>query len=377
MPVPSPRTVFPTPSPPTDRCPGALRPHAAADGALVRLRLPGGRISGPALARLGALSAEFGDGSLHLTSRGNLQVRGLADPVPDAFSAGLSAAGLLPSPTHERVRNIVASPLSGIAGGRADIRTLIPRLDEGLRADPALAGLSGRFLFGLDDGRGDIAALRPDVWARCLDGATARIGVGGFAGPAVPLVEAPSALLELARRFLAAAGGAWNARGLPDGGRGLLDGGLADGGLADGGLADEAPAPEPMRYGLLGTAASVLVPLGVLGPQQISAISGRSVVVTPWRGLVVEGVGDPAALDALVAAGLTADPDSPWARITACVGAPGCAKSAGDTHARARELAAAQTLTAQAPVPIHVIGCERACGAPTFHHNRVLVRSVQ
>lgn len=335
---------------------------------MVRLRLPGGRISGPALARLGELSAEFGDGALHLTSRGNLQIRGLEDPLPDAFSAGLSAAGLLPSPTHERVRNIVASPLSGIAGGRADIRSLILELDEGLRSAPTLAGLSGRFLFGLDDGRGDIAALGPDVWARCVDGVSARVGVGGFAGPLVPLAEVPSALLDLAGRFLAAADGLWNVRRLPDGGRGLL---------ADPTLPAPEPiapdAPDPMAYGLLDAAASVLVPLGVLGPRQISAVSrGGDVVVTPWRGLVIEGVEGQEALDPLVAAGLIADPDSPWARITACVGSPGCAKSGGDTHARARQLAAAGT-----PRPVHVIGCERACGAPTFHHDRVLVRSMQ
>ncbi len=326
---------------------------------LKRLRLPGGQISGTALTELGALSGEFGDGDLHLTSRGNLQIRGLADPLPDAFVAGLAAAGLLPSPTHERARNMVASPLSGIAGGRADVRPLVPALDRQLCADAGLAGLSGRFLFGVDDGRGDLAALRPDVWVRFEDDRYARLGVGAFAGPLVATGDVPAAMLDLARRFLVAAGGVWNARKLPDGGRGLLSTPVPD----------APPPPAPMRYGLLDGAASVLVPLGVLGPQQISAIGDGIVVVTPWRGLVLAGVAD---LGPLAAAGLAVDADSPWAMITACVGSPGCVNSAGDTRAVARQRAAAG-----APHPLHVIGCERACGAPTFDHERVLVRSMQ
>ena len=346
----------------SDRCPGALRPHAAADGALVRLRVPGGRTSGPALAALGALSAEFGDGRVHLTSRGNLQIRGLADPLPDQFLSGLAAAGLLPSPTHERVRNVVASPLSGIAGGRADLRSLVPELDRLLCAEPNLAELSGRFLFGLDDGRGDIMALRPDVWASCLDAETARLGAAGFEGPKVPLAQVPAALIDLAHRFLRASGGLWNVRKLPDGGRGLLDSPQPR----------VAVDPEPMRYGAVGAgAASVLAPLGVLGPEQIAAAAAGTgdVVVTPWRGLVISGAAD---LEPLLRAGLVVDPGSPWMRITACIGAPGCAKSAGDTHAAARELAAVGV-----DRPTHVIGCERACGAPTFDHDRVVVRSAE
>lgn len=347
--------VLPSQTP--DRCPGALRPHAAADGALVRLRLPGGRISGPALAALGALSAEFGDGSLHLTSRGNLQVRGLADPLPDAFADGLAVAGLLPSTTHERVRNIVASPLSGIVGGRADVRPLAPELDRLLCADPALAELSGRFLFGIDDGRGDIAALRPDVWARCVDSESALLGVGTFAGPRVALAAVPAALIALAAQFLRVSEGRWRARQLPDGGRDLLPAATED----------LPPDPEPMPYGSLPGAASVLVPLGVLGPRQVAAIAADEVIVTPWRGLVLVGSAD---LEPLTGAGLVASAESPWARITACIGAPGCAKSAGDTHALAREIAARGV-----GPPVHVIGCERACGAPTFHHDREVVRS--
>ena len=50
--------------------------------------------------------------------------------------AAVADTGLLPSPTHERVRNIVASPLSGRVGGLADVRGWVEALDRALQADP-------------------------------------------------------------------------------------------------------------------------------------------------------------------------------------------------------------------------------------------------
>ena len=52
--------------------------HAAADGGLVRVRVPGGMLSASQFAALLAASTRHSDGSLELTSRGNVQLRGLA-----------------------------------------------------------------------------------------------------------------------------------------------------------------------------------------------------------------------------------------------------------------------------------------------------------
>ncbi|MFD0530853.1 hypothetical protein ACFQ1I_36085 [Kitasatospora arboriphila] len=52
----------------------------------------------------------LGDGALETTSRGNVQLRGLASACGAELADRLRAVGLLPSDTHERVRNIVASP---------------------------------------------------------------------------------------------------------------------------------------------------------------------------------------------------------------------------------------------------------------------------
>src|SRR4051812_29203442 len=157
--LPGPVTALPTRDR-ADACPGALQTHAAADGALARVRVPGGGLSSAQLAALASAARELGDGALELTSRGNVQLRGLAPGTEPELGDRLAGAGLLPSPTHERIRNVLASTLSGrTSGGVVDVRPWVPALDAGLCADPQLAGLPGRFLVTLDDGRGDVAGL--------------------------------------------------------------------------------------------------------------------------------------------------------------------------------------------------------------------------
>ena len=60
-----------------DLCPGVFRPWPADDGALVRLRLPGGHLSRTTLLSLVAVAEQYGDGRVHLTTRANLQLRAL------------------------------------------------------------------------------------------------------------------------------------------------------------------------------------------------------------------------------------------------------------------------------------------------------------
>ena len=58
------------------------------------------------------------------------------------------------------------------------------------------------------------------------------------------------------------------------------------------------------------------------------------------------------------------DDDTAWAQVSACVGAPFCARARIDTTAIATAL-----VPPAAPLPrTHVSGCERRCGAPTGDH---------
>ena len=76
-----------------DACPGALQLHQAADGALARVRLPGGVISPAQLAALAHAATRFGSPAMELTSRGNIQLRAITDTAAVAEIA--AAAGLL------------------------------------------------------------------------------------------------------------------------------------------------------------------------------------------------------------------------------------------------------------------------------------------
>ncbi len=400
-----------------DACPGALRLHAADDGALARVRVPGGVLTVRQARVLADAALRLGDGELHLTSRGNVQLRGLRDACGGELAGMLEEAGLLPSPEHERVRNVVASPLSGLDGrGAREVRPWLTALDAALCASTAARGLSGRFLFALDDGRGDVASLGADVTVRATAGDGALISIGSARESLrVAADDAPGAALLAAEVFLEFARDAgervWRVdelgprsaelaiavrRRVAEAGIGCVavprdevptdgvptDGGLTDGDLTDGDLTDGFPknaaatagGPPP---GVRGSALCVHAPLGRLTAVQWRELTDAAPVelrLTPWRGIVVPAPDTTAsdrgaALSRLAAAGLVTDPSSPWLRVGACVGRPGCGKSRADVRAdAARTLAAAGA----SHLPLYWSGCERRCGHPGGGHVDVL-----
>ncbi len=459
-----------------DACPGALQTHAAADGALARVRVPGGLLTGGQLRALAAAARDLGDGALELTSRGNVQLRGLAPGAEVGLGDRLAAAGLLPSATHERVRNVLASALTGRAGGHVDVRPWVQTLDAALCADPALAALPGRYLATLDDGRGDVAGLGGDVGLLALSPDTVALTLAGVDSGLRTTPDGAVALaLAATRAFLderAAQGGtAWRLAELDDGPRRVaarittsspddrgvgghpgeqedrallrertpssppLGGGprpphrseedpvlptgegprpphpsRARGGALDGAAASLWTGPEPLDgagasgRGLPGTgpglsaagarhpaavssggrrsgepvgsvvqvdgrvALVAVVPLGRLSADQADLLAriADEVQLTPWRSVVVPDLAEDAVDDAAVAlhrTGMVFDAASPWTRVTACAGRPGCAKSLADVRADAARAVATGTLPADGARQ-HWAGCERRCGRP-------------
>jgi precorrin-3B synthase len=339
--------VPPEPAVGLDRCPGLLRPHLAEDGALVRVRVPGGQVSVAVLGQLLEAAAADGADTLQLTSRGNLQLRALPNPLPERFVSRVEATGLLPSASHERVRNILASPLS------PHLAPLVAELDRGLTADPGLAELSGRFLFALADRSGSVLSEPFDLaWQGVGDDGEGVLLANGLGMP-VPRDRAVAELLDRARTFLACRGSAsvWNVRGLP--GEAAVFAGMT---------AYEPVVAPPLRPGVVGEDLCAGVPLGFLTAAHVRALASvtDTVVVTPWRSVVVPfGAG---AARVLAAAGLVTEPDSPWSGLSACTGAPACAKARCSTQDLAAELVDSG-LRAPGSRPLHLVGCERRCGA--------------
>ena len=288
-----------TGSPPrhhADRCPGVLRPWIADDGALVRIRLIGGAISAQALSDLAVIAGDYADGHLYLTKRANIQLRGIKHvdgTVPEEFVDAVKAAGLLPSPSHELVRNIMVSPLSGRIGGHADLRQVGYRLDDLLCDDPAFANLAGRFLFVLDDGRGDLVDRGLDLGVMAVDARAAQIRVGSqHWGDVEELDAVPEVLLDIARRFLEVRGAGddafWHVDELPDGGADLL-------GLNHARDLRTQVASLPAPFGVIAHDDGLSVEhVDVLDGDlhhdlvaQVLARARRDVVVTPWRSLLL------------------------------------------------------------------------------------------
>ncbi|GAB2647873.1 precorrin-3B synthase [Prescottella soli] len=358
---------MPSPRSGPDKCPGALQVHEAADGPLARVRLPGGVITSQQLQALAEAARDLGNGEIELTSRGNLQLRAVSDP--DEFARRIADAGLLPSTTHERVRNILASPLSGRIGGFADVRGLVDDLDRALCADPALAALPGRTLFTIDDGRGDISGLRGDFGVHALDdGRFALVLAGEDTGARLAEAKAVDVLLAAARTFAEIRGDAWRLSEVPGGTERVL----AHLGLEYGNPVGLPAAVERGPIGWLdqphgGVTLAAGLAFGTLPARlaEFLAAVEKPIVVTPWRSVLLPDLEEWAAeqvVRVLAPMGLIFDENSPYLQVSACAGQPGCAKSHTDVRADAREAIENDDLPADGRQ--HWSGCDRKCGRP-------------
>ncbi|WP_084037570.1 precorrin-3B synthase [Haloechinothrix halophila] len=364
----------------TDACPGALTTHAADDGALARVRLPGGRVSGAQLGELASCAEMLGDGTLHLTSRANVQLRGVCDTA--ALAERLADAGLLPSATHERVRNVVASPASGLLGGLADVRPLVAKLDSAICARPALAELPGRFWFGLDDGRGDVGGSfddRVDVCWRAVSGDSGALLLAGEdTGVRVPVTEAVDVLVDVAAAFVRCRGEAWQVRELDDTQRSAVlaaaCGERHGQGTGSGDIVqhrDSVPPLGTLRQDDGRSAVQAGLRFGTAMAEHVRLLAeiAGEVIVTPWRSVLLPDL-DPedayAATRRLHHAGLLVEPHNPAASITACIGSQGCGKALADVRVDATNaMSELATVNDEPGVAAHFAGCTRRCGRPS------------
>lgn len=362
-----------------DRCPGALRLHAASDGLVARVRVPGGKLTHEQLIQLCNVAAT-GNGLVEITSRGNLQFRGLTGSAAGNIQEYLSSCGLLPSLTHERVRNIVAPALTGRCDSSCvNVDQLVSQLDQQLINQPKLVELSGRFLFAIDDGSAQHLLSGSDIGIQVGAQSTAdtcQIFLAGIpTSLVIPTSEAASLVCQIATKFVELKAGnesIWHVRQLA---------GAAE--VLARSVGAALTTSEAVNYSASGSDSShklgvrrqpdglnalvCVVPLGRLKSTVFEHLAAHTNLFTDLRltghGTVV--LTDVAnhnvqqALDMVEFIGWSVDQSSGWLGLSSCIGLGACSKANGDVVA----LASAQQLTRSSKdESLHIAGCQRCCG---------------
>ena len=327
-------------------CPGALRPMRSGDGLVVRIRPHGGRLGAAQAAGIAELAGCYGNGLIDVTSRANLQIRGVAEEKYLPLIDGLDRLGLLDANSDsEARRNVMVTPFWS-AGDES--QSIAAELEKGLAG--AALDLPTKFGFAVDDGRERVlAGASADVRIERDDAGGLLVRADGAArGRAVTRSEAVPVALALSEWFVASGGRAERRRMATH---------LAAGAILPDALRGDA---EPVRRsadpgpGLCSEGAMVAVAFGQMQHQTLGhlAACADALRVTPWRMLLAEGMR--AMPDG---AGLITQADDPALRVIACSGAPRCSEAHADTRALATALAPHIPPSAR----LHVSGCAKGC----------------
>ncbi|PDT79540.1 precorrin-3B synthase [Bradyrhizobium sp. C9] len=328
-------------------CPGALRPMQSGDGLVVRIRPRGGRLEARQATGIAELAARYGNGLMDLTSRANLQIRGVSDEGYPLLIDGLAELGLLDADSDtEAQRNILVTPFWTPDD---DTRSLAAELERALAG--ASPDLPTKFGFAIDDGsKRVLAGASADIRIeRDRNGGLLVRADGAQFGLAVARSEAVPVALALVEWFVASGG----ARGEKRRMAAHLAGGASLPQSLRGDAEPVARSTDPVP-GLHRTGALVGVAFGQLTQQTLGHLAGcaQALRMTPWRMVLVEGLHEmPRGAD------LVTDPNDPALRVIACSGAPRC----GEAHADTRALASALASFVPADARLHVSGCAKGC----------------
>ena len=326
-------------------CPGALRPMVSGDGLVVRVRPRAGRLSSEQALGLAALSQRFGNGLIDLSSRANVQLRGVSADGSAALLDGLDSLGLLDTDAAaEARRNVIVAPFWREGD---ETQVLAGQLGDALVAAKALA-LPGKFGFAVDCGKVPVLTRDPaDIRIeRDAAGGLILCADGHGAGLPVTVQSAVPEALELARWFLSRKGGARRMATF------MADGG----GMPPGFDVPRQPPASPVVPHRTDAGALVALAFGQMSSETLAALGALGPLrTTPWRMVLLEGQRVAPALAELIQ-----DGGDPLLRVIACTGAPRCMQALGETRALARRLSPHVPEGAV----LHVSGCAKGCAHP-------------
>ncbi|HEX9505464.1 MAG TPA: precorrin-3B synthase [Acidimicrobiia bacterium] len=395
-----PRTLDdPAPSNVRGECPSVHAPFVELDGALLRVRLPGGAVSVAAARTIADVVAAVGGGPIELTNRANLQLRGIPLESVAIVREELVAAGVTDrDPEADGRRNVLTSPTAGVDPGElADTGALVAAVADRLTA-PAAAGLSAKFGV-LVDGGGEVhvRGRAHDLAVGAVRGRDGAVRYEVCLAGALPLTHAPDELvwlvdppsvLDVVDAAIAMCARFGRARDLLDTvgpdrvwtdlSRRAHDGLRPHRGdvVLDGRGATQVPVgvrPQRRPGRVMVGAVPVLGRLDAATLRTLADVADRvgpgELRISPWRGVVLTDVAETDAASVVAAwtrAGLVCDPAHPANLDVACAGNQGCAAGRVDTQADARRLIERlrELPVDRRPRSVHVSGCEKGCARP-------------
>ncbi|MGH6825283.1 precorrin-3B synthase [Methyloceanibacter sp.] len=361
-------------------CPTLLSPMQSGDGWLARVKPSAGVLSSAVARLIAGAARRYGNGHIDLTSRGNLQIRGLTPRSAEDFAETIIGAGLASAdPSLEAVRNVMASPLGpDDPTAPFDSHAVARDIEAMLAGEPALWALPPKFCILVDGGGAlPLRDLTADIMVRAHEGALAVHLDGGIRAALCAPSSLAGTVKALALAFLRLSA---QRSETPRRMRALVmavgeEAIFAEAGLAAVHAAAQSKSQAGNSIGLISLQHQPLSGFGVglpFGRVEADALTrlanlaerygDGSLRTTPWRAPLLTGITAADAdrlADEVSALGLIADPTDPRLTIFACVGAPSCASATVDARGDAARLAAAIGVTRDQT--LHVSGCGKSC----------------
>lgn len=326
-------------------CPGALQPMMSGDGLLVRIRPRLGRLTRQQVEALCAAASAHGSGLMDLTSRGNVQMRGVTPDSYEHLLTQLEAVDLVDrTATDEARNNIIASPLWQPGDDTARIAAeLGARLNE-------LPALPTKFGFAIDaSGPPVLSTASADIRVeKGVSGALIVRRDGAATGERATVESAVDQIIQICHWFVATGGSA--SKRMARHAVQPINTGDHQTDLPAATATALRPGPSPLGpvYGAPFGSMSASDVLDLV--QSSAALALRT---TPWRLFVLEG-GKSVDSNSFIS-----DPSDPVLHVAACPGAPYCPSATVDTRALAGELAGCVAGR------LHVSGCAKGCAHPS------------
>jgi ferredoxin-nitrite reductase len=383
----------------------------AQDSFMLRMRVPGAKITSAQMRGLAEMAEDWGSGRTDVTTRANVQIREFAPKNIVKVLNKVQALGMTSRGSGcDNIRNITASPITGMDPQELlDVLPYAEALNQYILNSRDMYGLPRKFNVAFDNGGaisvvadtndigflavrvGEGKALPPGVYFRIvLCGITGHKQFASDCGVLIRPEESVAVAAAMIRVFaengdrtdrkkarLKYLVDKWGAARFLEETEKLLAFPLMR--MAETECEPRGPID---RAGHLGVHAQsqpgmkyigVVVPVGRLPVAQMRAVAAIAdefgsgeIRLTVWQNLILPNIPDAqveAAKSALLAADLNFEAGRVLSGTVACTGNQGCKFAATDTKKHAVELAnfLDERFKVTQPVNLHVTGCPHSC----------------